>query len=276
MSFWQNRNINWRSFKYSYLSSYKFLSRKNGVIKIKFSNEVNDIETVAKLTHEYYISKKSNPENKSPKNEITQLFIECLACCQGATKVKDKLIGDPLDVEIFQSTGWELIEDPKDNDNYNTNIFTYVRLKKEKSLKEKMNIIKDKENYEKEKKNILEGHYESGIVKRFDFESKLQRMSTIAKNLSEENYISFCKGSPEKIYELYQRKTIPDNFNEILTKYTSKGFRVLALSFKLMKISFEQAKLIPRESVEKDLIFLRLLIVHNKLKESTKDILKTY
>ena len=252
-----------------------FYQGQNGVIKIKFSNEVNDIETVAKLIYEYYKSKKSNPENKSPKNEITELFIECLACCQGSTKVKDKLIGDPLDVEMFQSTGWELIEDPKDSDNYNTNIFTYVRPKEEKSLTEKMNNIKDKENYEEEKNNILKGHYELGIVKRFDFESKLQRMSTIAKNLSEENYICFCKGSPEKIFELCQKKTIPDNFNEILTKYTSKGFRVLALSFKLMKISFEQAKHISRESVEKDLIFLGLLIVQNKLKESTKDILKS-
>ena len=252
-----------------------FYQGQNGAIKIKFSTEVNDIETLAKLIYEYYKNKKANPENKSPKNEITELFIESLACCQGATKVKDKLIGDPLDVEMFQSTGWELIEDPKDNENYDTNIFTYVRPKEEESLTIKMSNIKDKENFEEEKKNILKNHYELGILKRFDFESKLQRMSTIAKNISEENYICFCKGSPEKLFELCQRKTIPDNFNEVLTKYTSKGFRVLALSFKLMKMTPEQVKSIPRESVEKDLIFLGLLIVQNKLKETTNDVLKS-
>ena len=256
------------------ISSYlpvSFYQSENGKIKIKFSNKIDNIEEIAKSSYEYYKKKKLNSDNKSPKNEITELFVECLACCQGATKVKEKLIGDPLDVEMFQSTGWDLIEDPTDTDNYNPKIFTYVRPKEEISLTEK---LKNNSN-EEEKNNIIKSHYELGIVKRFDFESKLQRMSVIAKNISEENYICFCKGSPEKIAELCQRKTLPDNFKEILTKYTSKGFRVLALSCKVMKMTFEQARNIQREHVEKDLIFLGLLIVQNKLKETTNEVLKS-
>ena len=256
------------------ISSYlpvSFYQTENGKIKIKFSKEINDIEKIAKLSYEYYKKKKLNPINKSPKNEITELFIECLACCQGTTKVKEKLIGDPLDVEMFQSTGWELIEAPKDTENYDPKIFTYVRPKEEISITEKIKNISNEE----QKKILIKNHYELGIIKRFDFESKLQRMSTIAKNISEENYICFCKGSPEKISELCQKKTLPDNFQEILTKYTSKGFRVLALSCKLMKITYEQAKSLPRELVEKDLIFLGLLIVQNKLKTTTNYILKS-
>ena len=247
-----------------------FYQTQNGNIRIKFANEINDIESIAKSSYEYFKNKKQNSENKNPKNEITELFVESLACCQGATKVKGKLIGDPIDVEMFQSTGWELIEDPKDVENYDPKIFTYIRPKEEKSLTEKMSQVD-----EEEKKAILKNHYEFGIIKRFDFESKLQRMSTVAKNISEENYICFCKGSPEKISELCQKKTIPENFHEVLTKYTSKGFRVLALSCKLMKITYEQARAISRELVEKDLIFLGLLIVQNKLKETTTGILKS-
>lgn len=37
-------------------------------------------------------------------------FIEALACCTSITFVKDKLIGDPLDVEMFKSTGWKMTE----------------------------------------------------------------------------------------------------------------------------------------------------------------------
>ena len=253
-----------------------FYQAPNGAIKIKFSNEVNDIEKDAKLIYEYYKNKKINSDNKSPKNEITELFIECLACCQGATKVKGKLIGDPIDVEMFQSTGWELIEDPKDPDNYEPNIFTFVRPKEEISLTEKKkNNSKDNNNEDNNNNDLIKDHYELGIIKRFDFESKLQRMSTIVKNVIEENYVCFCKGSPEKIFELCQRKTIPDNFNEVLTKYTSKGFNVLVLSCKIMKMTSEQAKTVSRELVEKDLIFLGLLIVQNKLKETTNDVLKS-
>ena len=252
-----------------------FYQAPNGAIKIKFSNEVNDIEKDAKLIYEYYKNKKINSDNKSPKNEITELFIECLACYQGETKVKGKLIGDPIDVEMFQSTGWELIEDPKDPDNYDPNIFTFVRPKEEISLTEKKKNNSKDNNEDKNNNDLIKDHYELGIIKRFDFESKLQRMSTIVKNVIEENYVCFCKGSPEKIFELCQRKTIPDNFNEVLTKYTSKGFRVLALSCKIMKMTSEQAKTVSRELVEKDLIFLGLLIVQNKLKETTNDVLKS-
>ena len=248
-----------------------FYQTENGKIKIKFSNRIDNVESISKSSYEYYKKKKLSSENKSPKNEITELFVESLACCQGATKVKEKLIGDPLDVEMFQSTGWELIEGPDDTDNYDPKIFTYVRPKEEKSLTEKLKNISNEE----EKNNIIKNHYELGLVKRFDFESKLQRMSTVAKNMSEENYICFCKGSPEKIAELCQGKTLPDNFKEILNKYASKGFRVLALSCKVMKMTFEQARNIKREQVEKDLIFLGLLIVQNKLKETTNDVLKS-
>ena len=244
---------------------------QNGNIRIKFTQEIDNIEKMSQAVYEYYKNKKKNPESKNPKKEIDELYIECLACCQGATKVKGNLIGDPIDVEMFQSTGWELTEDPNDPDNYDPNIFTFVRPKEELSLTEK---IKNKDNKE-ENDNIMKNHYELGIIKRFDFESKLQRMSTITKHLSEDNFICFCKGSPEKISELCQKKTIPDNFKEVLTKYTSKGFRVLGLSFKVIKMTSEQAKALPRDVVEKNLIFLGLLIVQNKLKETTKDVLKS-
>ena len=110
-------------------------------------------------------------------------------------------------VEMFESTGWEMIEDSEDINNYNPKISTYVRPKEEKSLTEKLEGLPgfniDPENPEIKKK--MKDHYELGIIRRFDFSSKLQRMSTLAKNLSLENNITcYCKGSPEKIKELCQ------------------------------------------------------------------------
>ena len=63
-------------------------------------------------------------------------------------------------------------------------------------------------------------HYEIGIVRRFDFSSKLQRMSVIVKNNCEDFFKIFAKGSPEKIKEMCREETIPNNFTEILSKYT--------------------------------------------------------
>ena len=168
---------------------------------------------------------------------MEKLFIECLACCQGATKVNNKLIGDPIDVEMFEATGWTLVEDAGDPENCGPKIPTFVGPPKEKSLTEKLRDFKGNiNNIENTEKidEIMLNHYELGIIRRFDFESKLQRMSSVVKSLTGTSFMCYCKGSPEKISELCQENTIPENFNDILNKYTSQGYRVLALSCKVI------------------------------------------
>lgn len=41
--------------------------------------------------------------------------------------------------------------------------------------------------------------YQIEVYKRFDFNSNLQRMSVIGKDINENYYKIYCKGSPEKI-----------------------------------------------------------------------------
>ena len=225
-----------------------------------------------------YYKKKINGENiKSRKNELRQLYLECLACCQGITRVNDKLIGDPIDVEMFESTGWQLIEENEDIDNYNPKITAYVRPKEEESLTEKLKGLPgfNKEPNNEEIKKRMKDHYELAIIRRFDFSSKFQRMSTLVKNLSQPNYICYCKGSPEKLKELCQPNTIPSDFIQQLNYYTSRGYRVLAMGSKIINMDFAHALEVSRSYCEKDLIFLGLLIVQNKLKLATNPTLRT-
>ena len=172
---------------------------------------------------------------------------------------------------MFESTGWELIEEPQDISNYDPRIATYVRPKDEKSLTDKLaglgGFVQNPNNPQIQE--LMKDHYELGIVRRFDFSSKLQRMSTLVKNLSHPNFVCYCKGSPEKIKELCQPKTIPNDFNEQLNNYTSRGYRVLAMGSKIIQMDFDKALEVNRTFCEKDLVFLGLLIVQNKLKEAT-------
>ena len=50
-------------------------------------------------------------------------------------------------------------------------------------------------------------------------------MTTLVKDQNEKFFKAFCKGSPEKVKELCKPDTVPENFNEILAGYTSKGDR---------------------------------------------------
>ena len=242
-----------------------------------FGKYTDSIKSLSNENFEYYKSKTVDESVITKKKDLIQLYIECLACCQGITRVNGKLIGDPIDVEMFESTGWELIEEPEDTINYNPKITTFVRPSEEKSLTEKLkglgDFVNDPNNEEIKKR--MKGHYELGIVRRFDFSSKLQRMSTLVENISLGTFTSYVKGSPEKIKELCQPKTIPSDFNEILNNYTSKGYRVLAMGTKVINMDFEKAFEVNRTFCEKDLIFLGLLIVQNKLKEATAPTLRT-
>jgi len=78
-----------------------------------------------------------------------------------------------------------------------------------------------------------------GIVRKFEFASKLQRMSVVTKVIGDPIYRMFIKGSPEKIREMCNEKTIPGNFHKILQKYTENGYRVLALGAKLLDIEYK-------------------------------------
>jgi len=75
-------------------------------------------------------------------------------------------------------------------------------------------------------------NYKNVILKRFDFTSALQRMSVIAFNTLGNSYHSFVKGSPEKIMELSDKESIPDDYEAVLGHYAQEGYRVIALAQK--------------------------------------------
>jgi len=216
--------------------------------------------------------KKKNANNyKNVSKDLLQYYVECLACCHCLTYVKENLVGDPIDVRMFESTDWIMKENSSVGNENSADqlVIDYIRPKCEQD------IAVTFENYNGVEAS-LKNRYEIAIVKRFDFSSKLQRMTIIGKNLNENYFKAYCKGSPEKIRELCNPTTIPKNFDDILNSYTTKGYRVLGMAAKSIKMSFKQSQTITREQVEKNMLFLGLLIVQNKLKEKTKESLAKY
>lgn len=55
-------------------------------------------------------------------------------------------------------------------------------------------------------------------------------MSVIVKNFSDNTFRTYVKGAPEKIKDLCDKSSLPDNYEEILEIYTNSGYRVLALA----------------------------------------------
>ena len=101
-------------------------------------------------------------------------------------------------------------------------------------------------------------------------------MSVVCRNEYDGQFRVFVKGSPEKISELCLKSTVPSDFVPILNFYTNEGFRVIAVATKVLKdMNDDKINACRRDDVEFDLVFLGLVVLENKLKPETNDVIQT-
>ncbi len=60
---------------------------------------------------------------KGPSSSVST----CLAACHSLTLVEGRLAGDPLDVKMFEATGWSLHEEGEDNSKFDALMPTVVK-----------------------------------------------------------------------------------------------------------------------------------------------------
>lgn len=157
----------------------------------------------------YYPGDASPSILHETKKDRSQIMIEIMASCHSLTKIEGKLLGDSLDKKMFEWTGW-VIDDNNEN-KFDELILATVKPKQ----------IKENKDFDEVKDSIMRNNFpnEIGIIRRFEFSSKLQRMSVIVRNLNENKFRLHVKGSPEIIRELCKPDSIPDNFHDILNDY---------------------------------------------------------
>lgn len=102
-------------------------------------------------------------------------------------------------------------------------------------------------------------------------------MSVITRNDLDGKFRAFVKGSPEMISTLCLSQSLPSNYKEILDIYTKEGYRVIALATKLLPngFNYRKSQTVERNEIESQLNFLGLLILENKLKDATQEIIQT-
>ncbi|KAI5754967.1 hypothetical protein M8J77_013022 [Diaphorina citri] len=175
-----------------------------------------------------------------------------MATCHSLTLINGELSGDPLDLKMFESTGWTL-EEPnlKEDCHYELPIPAIVRPPSGDTA------------------------IEIGLVHQYQFSSTLQRMSIITRQLGSEQLMVYCKGSPEMIQSLCLPETVPENIVSVLSEYTEQGYRVIALASRTLSIDdYKHLNYMKREDIEKDLEFLGLIILENRLKPQTEGVIK--
>ncbi|XP_013855293.1 probable cation-transporting ATPase 13A3 isoform X2 [Austrofundulus limnaeus] len=211
-------------------------------------------------------------ENAYKENLVKSQFVACMATCHSLTKIDGQLSGDPLDLKMFEATGWILEEATEEETSLHNQIMpTVVRPPKQLLPPEPiLSPEQDMELYE------LSPAYEIGIVRQFPFSSALQRMSVVARLLGEKRMDAYMKGAPEVVASLCKKETVPEDFAEVLECYTKQGFRVIALARRRLeaKLSWHKVQNISRDHIETNMEFLGLIIMQNKLKVETPGVLQ--
>uniref|UniRef100_A0A8C4F5M9 Polyamine-transporting ATPase 13A3 n=1 Tax=Dicentrarchus labrax TaxID=13489 RepID=A0A8C4F5M9_DICLA len=204
-------------------------------------------------------------ENAYKENLVKSQFVACMATCHSLTKIEGQLSGDPLDLKMFEATGWILEEATEEETSLHNRIMpTVVRPPKQLLPPEPAEL------YE------LSSAYEIGIVRQFPFSSALQRMTVVARLLGEKRMDAYTKGAPEVVVSLCKKETVPENFAEVLESYTKQGFRVIALAHRRLesKLNWHKVQNISRDHIEANMEFLGLIIMQNKLKAETPGVLQ--
>ncbi|ULT96024.1 hypothetical protein L3Y34_004582 [Caenorhabditis briggsae] len=207
--------------------------------------------------------KENNTENTiSFMEEMTELtsrnglsfdgdLVKAIATCHSLTRINGVLHGDPLDLILFQKTGWTMEEGVGDIEE-ETQRFDNVQ----------PSIIKPSDDEKAE----------YSVIRQFTFSSSLQRMSVIVFDPSEDrpdNMMLFSKGSPEMILSLCDPKTVPEDYLTQVNAYAQHGFRLIAVARRPLDMNFNKASKVKRDSVECDLEMLGLVVMENRVKPVT-------
>uniref|UniRef100_A0A8C7DWZ6 Polyamine-transporting ATPase 13A3 n=1 Tax=Oncorhynchus kisutch TaxID=8019 RepID=A0A8C7DWZ6_ONCKI len=193
-------------------------------------------------------------ENAYKESLVKSQFVACMATCHSLTKIDGQLSGDPLDLKMFEATGWILEEATEEETSLHDRIMpTVVRPPKQLMPPEPI-----------------------GIVRQFPFSSALQRMCVVARLLGEKRMDAYLKGAPEVVASLCKKDTVPEDFADVLEDYTKQGFRVIALAHRRLesKLTWHKVQNINRDQMEANMEFLGLIIMQNKLKAETAGVLE--
>ncbi|XP_023559889.1 probable cation-transporting ATPase 13A3 isoform X1 [Octodon degus] len=210
-------------------------------------------------------------ENVCNEMLVKSQFVACMATCHSLTKIEGVLSGDPLDLKMFEAIGWILEEATEEETALHNRIMpTVVRPPKQ--------LLPESLPAENEEMELFElpAIYEIGIVRQFPFASALQRMSVVAKVLTEKKMDAYMKGAPEVVAGLCRPETVPIDFEKVLEDYTTQGFRVIALAHRKLesKLTWHKVQNISRDAIENNMDFMGLIIMQNKLKQETPAVLE--
>lgn len=193
-----------------------------------------------------------------------------MATCHSLRIVDGEIVGDPLDVKMFEWTGWLYEEGEQGGNDAEDEEHGGISPSIARPPAGMEYDLDDNESPQSS------GHspIELGVLKAFDFVSQLRRASVIVRNFGSPGCDVYVKGAPECMKDICRSESFPSDYEELLAYYTHRGFRVIACARKhIPKLNWLKVQKMKREEAESGLDFIGFIIFENKLKPSTAGVL---
>ena len=253
-----------------------FAERQNSIDANQSSDGLDENDE-----NEYYQGNTSLYEDKIRIADLDGISLEkrLIGCCHsiGVVSETGELIGNPLDITMFKTCGYELAETM--DGNYSKNSQVGVKMK---------------------------------YLKINDFDHTVARMSVLVKTIytgydstdysgssssppsrQKETFDVFCKGGVESIIGCCRPESIPDQdqLDEKVKFYSKQGGYLIAMAWKRIQLPVEQgydtennsssndqeknfANSLERSECERDLHFLGFMIFQNQIKDEAPSVIE--
>ncbi|KAI1075240.1 hypothetical protein F5B20DRAFT_560528 [Whalleya microplaca] len=203
------------------------------------------------------------------KYDTNRAALFTMATCHSLRSVDGELVGDPLDVKMFEFTGWIFEEGSQGGAEQDED--------EQGGLSPSVARPPPATLYDTNEYGTTQGQnapIELGVLRSFEFVSQLRRASVIVRAFGQPSVNVYVKGAPECMRDICRPESFPNDYDELLSYYTHKGYRVIACATKhLKKLSWVKSQKMKREEVEADLDFVGFIIFENKLKPTTAAVL---
>ena len=134
----------------------------------------------------------------------------------------------------------------------------------QKLTNKKNNILEKKDeianiSIDSEDEEELLSSYKLGICRTFEKDENNIK-TNIVKEVHGNLFKIYSEGNPNLIKEKCKKETIPCNFDYILQNYKEKGYNIIGLAGKKMKMNYLQSQRIDRSICESNMIFLGFVV----------------
>ncbi|ORY96317.1 hypothetical protein BCR43DRAFT_491482 [Syncephalastrum racemosum] len=240
-----------------------------------------DIHGIRPVLGELFEDETNVLEDTDPADETSEStkarIMRIMTCCHSLKIVDGELIGDPLDLKMFEYTRWELEESSGASSTglKMTSELAASQAKKSAKVGIMPTVVRPPGGRQElslqfDDANARSSPTEFGIIHSFEFVSALRRMSVIIRRLASPSMEVLVKGAPEVMSEICLPESLPENYQQVLYWYTHRGYRVIACaSRQLDGVKWHKLHKLKRNEVESGLTFLGFIIFENKLKPRT-------